>query len=412
MTGDKGILITVAVFFLIQLAGLTAAVLVDSYIDRPKRRIMLAIIAVVAGLTLHSWPVPLWEHARTLRTLSDIFAYCARPVVLALFLHIVDDRRSHRWAWALVAVNAAIHLTALFAPICFTITPDNHFIRGPLGYSCHAICGVLLAGLLYRSARAFTHARKAEMLIPIVNGLLIVAATVLDAAVEPFMHGPMPALGCAMVTSCVFYYVWLHLQFTRQHEQALMAEQRIQIMMSQIQPHFLYNALMAIQALCRVDPEKAFETTEKFGAYLRQNIESLSQPNLIPIRRELEHTRVYAEIEMIRFVNVRVEYDIADDDFSVPALTVQPLVENAIRHGVRGEAAGVVTVTTRRIDGFHEITIRDNGRGFDVRRPTPGDGAHIGIGNVRERLEKMCGGTLEIDSRMGEGTTVTVRVPE
>ena len=189
-----------------------------------------------------------------------------------------------------------------------------------------------------------------------------------------------------------------------------MAEQRIEIMMTQIQPHFLNNTLSTIQALCRIDPEKAFDTTAKFGTYLRQNIEFLNQPDLIPLEKEIEHTRLYADIERLRFPNITVVYDLGDTEFSLPVLTIQPLVENAIRHGVRIRKSGLVTVRTQAYDDRHEITITDNGKGFEPRTATRG-GMHIGIQNVRERIERMCGGTLKIDSKIGEGTTVTIQLP-
>jgi LytS/YehU family sensor histidine kinase len=148
-----------------------------------------------------------------------------------------------------------------------------------------------------------------------------------------------------------------------------------------------------------------------FGTYLRQNLDSLDQPNLIPFRKELEHTQVYAEIEQIRFPSIRLEYDIADDDFSVPPLTVQPLVENAIRHGVRVRAQGLVEIATASDEKNHFITIRDNGKGFDPQADADPQQSHIGINNVRERIESMCGGSLHIDSQPDAGTTVTIRIP-
>ena len=114
---------------------------------------------------------------------------------------------------------------------------------------------------------------------------------------------------------------------------------------------------------------------------------------------------------MVRFDSIRVEYDIGDSHFSMPSLTLQPMVENAIRHGVRICEQGVVRVITRQKDDYHEIVIQDNGCGFDPEKIKEDEGAHIGIRNVRERLESMCGGSLTIDSVIGEGTTVTIRIP-
>ena len=215
----------------------------------------------------------------------------------------------------------------------------------------------------------------------------------------------------AVASGCVFYYIWLHLQFVRAHERALRAEQRIQIMMTQIQPHFLFNTIATFRALCRRDPEQAAQVAEKFSLYLRQNLDSLNAPGLIPFEKELEHTRQYADIEMVRFENVRMEYVIEDRGFSLPPLTVQPLVETAIRHGVRIREDGVVRVSTRLLEDCHEITVRDNGIGFDVSAVETAEGKHIGIRNVRERIESLCRGTLTISSVPDEGTTVTIRIP-
>ena len=166
-----------------------------------------------------------------------------------------------------------------------------------------------------------------------------------------------------------------------------------------------------IQSFCLTDPDKAFDTIARFGDYLRQNLGSLDQPNLIPFPQELEHTKVYAQIEMLRFESLRVEYDIRDNEFSLPALTAQPLVENAIRHGVRIRKPGIVTVSSYRDGATHAIEVRDNGKGFDVETLKTADGTHIGLKNVGERIEKMCGGTMTIDSTVGEGTRVTLRLP-
>ena len=151
---------------------------------------------------------------------------------------------------------------------------------------------------------------------------------------------------------------------------------------------------------------------EKFGQYLQQNLDSLETEGLIPAEKELEHTRLYADIEMSRFENVRVEYDAQDLDFSIPPLTIQPMVENAIRHGVRIREKGIVRVSTRRTEKGHEIRIWDNGMGFDIATLKQDKGSGVGIQNVRERIEKLCGGTMTIQSDVGKGTTVFIRIPQ
>lgn len=138
---------------------------------------------------------------------------------------------------------------------------------------------------------------------------------------------------------------------------------------------------------------------------------NLTQTDLIPIEKELEHTRVYTDIEMLRFPNIRVQYSIEDTDILIPPLTVQPLVENAIRHGIRGKKDGTVTVLTVREGDMHRIAIKDNGVGFDVKQSADQAGTHIGLQNVRERVKQMCGGTMILNSEIGAGTEVTLLIP-
>lgn len=396
----------------LQLFGLVLMVLIDPYIGKKQRRLLLLNAALIASLIVENivsdrfiadGDVPPW------RTLLSVYSYAVRPLVLLLFCHIVAPDRKHAPLWILLGVNALLNATSLFSHICFWIE-DNQFHRGPLGYSCHIVSAIILIYILYLTFAAQAKRDRLQLIIPIVNIALVFGGVVLDTFVAHTQSG-ITFLSVAMVSSALFYYIWLHLIFVHDHEKALEAESRIRIMMSQIQPHFLYNTLSSIQALCRIDPEKAFDVTERFGTYLRSNIDSLDQPDLIPFSKELEHARVYSEIEMIRFPNVHVRYDVPDADFSVPALTVQPLVENAIRHGVRVRAEGIVTVSSERTDLCHEIVIRDNGKGFDTALLERADSSHIGVRNVRERIENMCGGTLTVESVVDEGTTVTIRIP-
>ena len=399
--------------FVLELGGLAFAVWSDPYIGKKNRQYMFFIILLIAALiaqNLADYALALNRTGPFARTLASVFGYSVRPIILVLFLYIVSKRKSHRIAWILVGLNCAVHLTAFFSGICFWIDAGCAFHRGPLGYTCHIVSALLICELVCVSAREHAD-RKREAWIPLVNALIIVGSVIMDSFVDG-RNLPTTYLTVAVVNTTLFYYIWLHLQFARRHEQALMAEQRIQIMMTQIQPHFLYNTLSTIQVLCSVDPQRAAEITGKFSAYLRQNLNTLEFTGLTPFTRELEHTKTYAEIESIRFPNIHVEYRAEDWNFSVPPLTVQPLVENAIRHGVRIREEGLVRVTARKVDNGHEIVIWDNGVGFDVDAMELKDTTHVGLKNVCERVERMCGGTMTIESRIGEGTTVTILIPE
>ena len=398
---------------LLQLFGLFFAVVSDRYLPGKHRKDMLLILLLLLCLLLQNT----LEYHLTggtgvlARTCCAVAGYSIRPLILLLFLCIVSPGKTHGIGLLLVGVNFAVHLTALFSPLCFTITPEGFFIRGPLGYTCHGISLFLLVELAWCSVRDCGRDKKQELWIPLLSAGLIVAAAAVDTF-SPFRDLPISFLTVTMISCCVFFYLWLHQQFVHRHERERMAEQRIQIMMTQIQPHFLYNTLSTIQALCTTDPAKAGEITGKFSSYLRQNLSTLEYPGMIAFEKELEHTRTYADIERVRFPNIRVEYRIEDSGFSVPPLSLQPIVENAIRHGVRIREEGLVRVEVRKIGGGHEIVVSDNGVGFDVQTLGQNEGTHIGLKNVQERIMTMCGGSVEVESRLDEGTRVTIRIPE
>ena len=398
---------------LLLLAGLTFTVIYDTYIIPKHRRIMLAIIGLCFALIIQNY-LEDWlssgESRILARTMTSMLGYILRPMVIVMFLHIVEPKWRHRPAWALIGVNTALYLTPLFSNIVFKITEDNHYMGGPLRYTCLVISCTLMVYLFWLTVHVYGRSSIKEIVIPILIILIVAVSIYLDGTVGGSRQ-PVAFLTVGMVIGCVLYYIWLHMQFVREHEEDLKARQRIQIMMSQIRPHFLYNSLAAIQVLCHSNPEKAAEVTNQFSLYLRENLDFMEQPGLIPFWKELDHTKTYVKIEETRFPNIRVEYGINDAAFSVPPLSLQPMVENAIRHGVRIRQEGIVQVLTQRKEDMHEIIIRDNGTGFDPEGIWEKKSDHIGLRNVKERIESMCGGTLTIDSRIGEGTTITIRIP-
>ena len=186
-------------------------------------------------------------------------------------------------------------------------------------------------------------------------------------------------------------------------------------MMTQIKPHFLYNSLGAIEALCDSDPKAAKDATVKFSRYLRGNMDSISAEGLIDFEKELAHTKLYLELEKLRFEDaLEIRYDISCTDFKTPVLTLEPLVENAVRHGVRKNEDGVgyVAVSTSEYSDRYEIAVTDNGPGFDVTAVMDDGNSHIGIENVRSRLKAVCSGKLQINSVPGQGTTATIIIPK
>ena len=403
---------------LTMLGLLTVVVTIDAYIRPDLKRTMRLIIAVVFSVVIRDhleYRLMIGEPRPQLRTLVAIYGYVVRPVVLVLFMRMIVSQKRLWWAWALVGVDATIYLTALFSDVCFHISHDNHYIAGPLSDTAFYIGAMLLIGYIVMAIRVFDPKTRRETWLPVLMFELIIGALALDFNTYDFDY-PINYLTIAVVIDCVINYIWLHLKFVREHEQALQAEQRIQIMMTQIQPHFLYNSLTVIQELCRSDPAQAEAATVQFANYLRGNMDALQTNTPIPFGQELEHTRQYLALEEMRFEDkLTVRYDIQCESFVLPNLTLQPIVENAVRHGVRGNAdgRGEVVIATRETPDRYEITVKDNGPGFDPeKQPKDQGSSHVGIQNVRQRLAQMCGGELKIESIPGAGTCVTIALPK
>jgi len=192
-----------------------------------------------------------------------------------------------------------------------------------------------------------------------------------------------------------------------------LTDSKISILLSQIRPHFLYNSLIAIRELCLVDPKTASETVDEFSNYLRGNLDSLSISTPIPFDKELKHVQTYLSLEKKRFEErLNIVYDISEHDFLIPALTLQLIVENAVRHGItKREEGGTVTIKTEESESEIIITVTDDGVGFDSSKQNDNP-RNIGIKNAENRLAVMCNGTLKIDSVPDRGTKAVIKIPK
>ncbi len=194
---------------------------------------------------------------------------------------------------------------------------------------------------------------------------------------------------------------------------------RLRNFTSQMQPHFLYNALGSIQEIVLEDPVYASELIGDFTIHLRSCIRAMVNDAPIPFDQELANIKAYVNIEKMRFGSkLQVLYDIQTDAFSILPLSVQPIVENAIRHGIyeRGEQGGNVTIRTAENDAAVLITVEDDGVGFDVAafrtELSSGKRDSTGLKNITFRLDKVMHASVDIRSRIGTGTAVTITIPK
>lgn len=195
--------------------------------------------------------------------------------------------------------------------------------------------------------------------------------------------------------------------------EARLAKTHLQVLKMQLQPHFLFNTLNAIAELVHTDPEAADQMITRLGRLLRLSLDHASH-QVVPLRQEADFLRVYMDIEQVRFQDrLQVVWDLAPDtlDSAVPTLLWQPVLENAIRHGVTPLAGrGRIVITSRRDAEDLVLEIRDNGQGL------PPEGAPrqgVGLRNVRERVEQLYGPRAQftLSPALGGGTAATLRLP-
>ena len=191
-------------------------------------------------------------------------------------------------------------------------------------------------------------------------------------------------------------------------------EARIKIMLSQIQPHFIYNSLSSISTLIPIDPNKAQSALDDFTEYLRMNLSSLTEVRCVAFEEELKHIKTYVSLEKMRFGDrLKVVYDVNTTHFMLPPLTIQPIVENAIKHGILKKLeGGTLSVKTYETDKTYVVEIADDGIGFNMADVDFDANKHFGLKNIQYRLAKMCGADLAVKSKIGVGATVTVTFPK
>lgn len=232
------------------------------------------------------------------------------------------------------------------------------------------------------------------------------------------------AFGPGILIFSIAHFISIMIKAQKSFVQAAKAEKieneliqsKVSVMLSQIQPHFLYNTLVVIRQLCDINPKTAKEAVTEFATYLRGNLDSLTFNTTIPFEKEMEHIENYVSLEKKRFGDkINIEYDFECLDFDVPSLTVQTVVENAIRHGItKRKEGGTVTIRTRENSKRYIIEVHDNGVGMDLTKPPEhrDNRSHIGLDNVRKRMESMCNGELLFNSTPNIGTTVYMSVPK
>ena len=391
---------------LLLLAALTMLVVINRKIKIEGLRYVGALILIVFSLTaaeavedmcdLYGWSVRILY-------VKTAFVYWLYPLIAMLELYLVVPLK-HRNLFAIpYFVNAVLVFIDIFdTRMIYWFGSGHNYNGGPLNKLPILVLSFYVIMLGVNSVLILKYGYRSKGVIAIFMTITSVI-TVIGEEVG-FASGLTETVTAAEMI--VYYFFLAAINYSEAQESAYksrieLEQQRNKLLVAQIQPHFIFNSLVTIQSLCYTDGEAAAEYIDVFGDYLRANIDSLSSDELISFESELDHINHYVTLEKASTdVDFTIIYELHIRKFNIPPLTIQPIVENAIKHGAltRRDGSGVVKIKTEEQDGSIIITVTDNGAGKNAAL-TEKQKQHrsVGIENARQRLELQCGGTLEVE---------------
>ena len=322
-------------------------------------------------------------------------------------------RESNRFKYFPIIVNMVFNvlwISSFFTHLFFVINEDGSYYYTP--YHIFSQIGIML--ILLPDLLVLIKERKK---MGFKNCLLWIFLPIWSAVVRMFdLKYDLPFVYPAISLCIVGIFTMVNTEMDSSVEKHLLSvrEDMNKVMISQIQPHFLYNVLNSISILCHKNPNRAAEITDEFASYLRWNINSVLSSEPLSVSEEISHTKKYLDLEKERFGDVlNVVWNVSDDSFFIPPLVLQPLVENAVRHGIcQKEDGGTIWIDIYSDINDHHIVITDNGEGFDTSDPGESkDKLHVGLSYAREQVEGICGGKIAVESTPGRGTKVHISLP-
>ena len=384
--------------------------------NRKSRFMSSFIILLISNILMQLGEAGIWFFAGELENIvllnisammSMVFSYVLISAYAHCLTEFVCERKKVSFVpnyiiLAICSIYILLSVISLFNGMFFSFDENGCFVNGPMYGLVRAFdLIVIIIGIFWVMCyHKILTLREISFLISF-NVLPLLSMTL-----QRFWE-PTPQY-MAVTLSLIVIYVLFHGEITRQ-----LADSRISIMLSQIQPHFMHNMLTTIMYMCRTEPEEAEKTVGQFADYLRANMDSLTLKQCIQFETELKHVKTYWSLEEKRFGDkIRAVYDIQENSFMLPSLTIQPIVENAVKHGMRKGKQLTVTIRTYSDVNNYYVEINDDGRGFDVNAFENDGKSHIGIKNVQQRLKMMCGGELMVNSVPDQGTDAVIKIPK
>ena len=404
----------------------TLLLLLCSWLDRSAktrmRFLMRAILILNIGLLaacIATWVLEGNAEYEGLNTVITAFAnglgfpmagIYTEYVACSIGMHAAKPKKFALIIEGLCILAFALNLISIFNGMYYTCI-GGIYRRGPL-FILNQLSATLI--LAPNAVMVMKYSRKLGTGETVA--LLAFPVFPLLASLSQFAVSGLTTMCLATTLTVIMMYIAAYLKrgWTIMNQEKELTESRVAVMLSQIQPHFLYNALSSIAELCRENPAKARTSVLDFAEYLRGNLKSLQTKRTVSIDDELSHVRRYLSLEKMRFEDsLCVVYDICATGFYLPQLSVQPLVENAVKHGV-GESEGGGTVTIRTWEDTNSwcVAVEDDGVGFDPDEAAHDGQIHIGLENVSNRIAGLSGGTLTVTSQKGHGTSAVIRIPK
>ena len=332
------------------------------------------------------------------------------PTVFLLHCCGENPRRSvlTKTVSALWSVYSVMLIAAQFTNAFYYVTPDNRYFRGPLfALLMSPLVIIMLLNVVCTIRRRKKLSRRYFValliyLIPMTAALLV----------HMFYSVEIIIVFCMALFALIMFGLIIS-DNVRQNlrQQRELANQRASVMVLQMRPHFISNTMVTIYHLCGQDPEKARQVTLDFTNYLRRNFSAIASEDAVPFTDELKHTHAYLAVEQVLHEDsLFTQFDTPHTLFRVPPLTLQPLVDNAVKHAMdpNGKPLHIFVKTAQTASGS-EIIVENDGADFV---PADDNEPHIALKNIRERLQLLCGGELQIAPRDGGGTVVTVFIPK
>ena len=358
------------------------------------------------------------EYAHSILVFSNFFEFFfeyALSLCMAMYILscLNDDSKTEGWhfaAFIIFGLSEILLIISQFNGMYYTISSANYYERSDW-YFVSLVMGLLSLGLNVVLTIRFRDRLEKSQRIAIFAYLILPSVA---AALQAFLYGIYFMMLLDTLVLNILFINMMNIQARKykEHEREL-ANARMDVMLTQIQPHFMYNALAVIDRLCIKDPEMARKALANFSNYLRFNINTLKKRELISFEDELRHIEAYLSLEKMRYGDMlNIEYSVSCVKFLLPPLSVQPLVENSVKHGLSDkDGGGTVRISAEETEDGFVVCVEDDGIGFEPGE-FKGTGTHIGIKNIGIRLSEMCGGSLKVESVPGEGTKSFVYIPK